>query len=236
MFFRKILKAVKSCSKSDEFCGFLIQLLGRKPRNKELYSLAFIHKSASIIHNNEKLNNERLEYLGDAILGAVVADVLYTAFPKQKEGFLTKVRANIVSREQLNQIGKQMKFQEHIKTNGCTTDNIIGNTVESLVGAIYIDLGYEKTKAFVINEIIDKHIDIEQLIQQNKNFKSKLLEWGQYEKKEVSFHTIESNTPNTFKTEVIINEDIMGYGEAPSKKKSQQIAAKEALLKVKYRS
>lgn len=231
MFLKRFLKTVKKRSQRDDFCGFLTQTLGRKPKNKALYSLAFVHKSASVFHDKEKLNNERLEYLGDAILGAIVADILYKHFPKQKEGFLTKLRSKIVSREQLNHIGKQLHFQNHIQTQSTTTDNIIGNTLEAFIGALYLDLGYRYTRTFIANKIIKKHINFEELITQNQNFKSKLLEWGQHKKKKVIFQT--SEAPNKkFYTQILIDDKPMEDGYGYSKKKSQQKAADKTLKKI----
>lgn len=237
MFFRNILKkAIGTYSKRDDFYGFLVNILGRKPKNRHLYSLAFIHKSVSVFDGQEKINNERLEYLGDALLGAIVAEILYKNFPHQKEGFLTKLRSKIVNRDQLNYIGKQLGFEQYIETRGCATDNIIGNSVESFVGAVYLDLGYEMTKSFVQRKVIDRFIDFEELMHTRQNFKSLLLEWGQQEKKEVVFRTIQKENSSDFYTEVLIDAVVKGEGTGSSKKKSQQHASEKALEKMKKES
>ncbi len=225
-------------SGNKDFIRKLYRLTGFYPRNYKVYKIAFTHKSASIQFDNDKyINNERLEYLGDAILAAVIADYLFSYFPFKKEGFLTKIRARIVSREQLNDIAMKLGLQDlivsQLKING--TKNIYGNAFEALIGAIYIDKGYKKTKRFIINRIIKKYININELIQVDSDYKSKLIELAQKNKLEIVFEDSEGemNEQNTpiFKSSVKLNNKVFGKGSGNSKKEAQQSASREALTK-----
>ncbi|MGE0088414.1 MAG: ribonuclease III [Bacteroidales bacterium] len=225
-------------SGNKDFIRKLYCLTGFYPRNYKVYKIAFTHKSASIQFDNDKyINNERLEYLGDAILAAVIADYLFSYFPFKKEGFLTKIRARIVSREQLNDIAMKLGLQDlivsQLKING--TKNIYGNAFEALIGAIYIDKGYKKTKRFIINRIIKKYININELIQVDSDYKSKLIELAQKNKLEIIFEDSEGemNEQNTpiFKSSVKLNNKVFGKGSGNSKKEAQQSASREALTK-----
>lgn len=231
MLIKRIIEVVRGKSKKDAFYDFLVKLLGDKPRRKDLYSLAFRHKSASLYVEGRKLNNERLEYLGDAILGAIVSDVLFEKFPTQKEGFLTKLRSRIVSRKQLNQLGKSLGFGEFLLLKGTISDNIFGNCLEAIVGAIYLDFGYVKAKEIVEKRFVQQYIDFEELIKKDENFKSKLVEWTQHNKSKLLFSTDETEKDNRpyFYTKVFIDEVLKGEGEGLSKKQAQQIAAKHTL-------
>jgi len=225
-------------SGNKDFIRKLYRLIGFYPGNYKVYKIAFTHKSASIQFDSERyINNERLEYLGDAILAAVIADYLFSYFPFKKEGFLTKMRARIVSREQLNEIAIKLGLQDliisQIKVNG--TKNIYGNAFEALIGAIYIDKGYKKTKRFIIKRIIKKYININELIQVDSDYKSKLIELAQKNRLEIVFEDTEGdmNEQNTpiFKSSVKLNNKVFGRGTGNSKKEAQQGAAREALTK-----
>ncbi len=235
MLFRKIIKAVRGKSEKDAFYGFLMQFLGRKTKRKDLYLLAFRHKSASLYEKGKKLNNERLEYLGDAVLDAIVADVLFRKYPEQKEGFLTKLRSKIVSRKQLNAIGYALQLDKYLLFKGVMTDNLVGNCVEALVGAVYLDFGYEKTKKIVEKQLLERFVDIEVLVRNDENFKSKLVEWVQSRKQTVAFLTEEKekNGRPYFFSEVLIDAETQGRGEGWSKKQAEQLAAKKTLDKVR---
>ena len=225
-------------SGNKDFIRKLYRLIGFYPGNYKVYKIAFTHKSASIQFDSERyINNERLEYLGDAILAAVIADYLFSYFPFKKEGFLTKMRARIVSREQLNEIAIKLGLQDliisQIKVND--TKNIYGNAFEALIGAIYIDKGYKKTKRFIIKRIIKKYININELIQVDSDYKSKLIELAQKNRLEIVFEDTEGdmNEQNTpiFKSSVKLNNKVFGRGTGNSKKEAQQGAAREALTK-----
>lgn len=224
-------------SSNREFYFFVKDLVGYYPRNIEVFSEAFVHKSASnYIEKYKDINNERLEYLGDAILDAVIADFLYSVYPKMKEGFLTKMRSRLVSREQMNQLAEKMGLDQYIIKflNSSKTKNIYGNALEALIGAVYIDGGYERTKSFIIKKIIRKHIDLEELIHNDTDYKSQLIEWAQKNKQNVVFEDIENGANidglnNGFSSEIITSNMVIGKGIGQSKKEAQQNAAREAL-------
>ncbi|MFP4023959.1 MAG: ribonuclease III [Thiohalospira sp.] len=223
-------------SKDKKFFKLLYFITGMYPANVQVYKIAFTHKSASIVSDTHKfINNERLEFLGDAILAAVIADYLFSYFPYKKEGFLTKMRSRIVSRDQLNEIALNLGLQYHIvsqtKMNG--TKNIYGNALEALIGAIYIDKGYRKTKQFILKKIIKGNIDLNELTNNDSDFKSQIIEWAQKNKLDVKFidEEIESTelTTQFFTSTIKIDNRILGTGKGSSKKEAQQNAAQMAL-------
>lgn len=223
-------------SKSKKFYKLIFQLTGIYPSNLQVYKIALTHKSASRnLDKSKKLNNERLEFLGDAILASIIADFLYSYFPFRREGFLTKMRARIVSREQLNEIALNMGLQFHIVSqNKITgTKNIYGNALEALIGAIYVDKGYDKTKKFVLKQIIDKNINLQELALTDSDYKSQVIEWAQKSKIDIVFEDEEiESTDQTnlyFTSTIRIDDRILGQGKGSSKKEAQQNASKEAL-------
>ena len=149
-------------SSDKEFISSLRNLLGFIPNNISLYKLAFSHRSSAEEHSSGiKLSNERLEYLGDAILGAVVADFLFKKFPFKEEGFLTEMRSRIVNREHLNKLAMKIGVDHFMANNGgVKTRSVYGNAFEALIGAIYIDKGYSVTQQFIVKRIIQHHVDI----------------------------------------------------------------------------
>ena len=217
------------------------KILGFYPRNIELYQQALLHKSTSVRSEEGRLlNNERLEFLGDAILDAVVGDVVYNYFRGKREGFLTNTRSKIVQRETLNQLAVDIGLDKLIKYSSRSFSHnnyMYGNAFEAFIGAIYLDQGYDRCKKFLETRIIGKHIDLEKLSRKEVNFKSRLIEWCQKNKVEVSFELIEqsldSDSNPVFQTEVHIEGLFAGEGTGYSKKESQQNAAEMALLKIK---
>ncbi len=211
--------------KERNFFLFLKDIIGFYPRKLSIYKLAFLHKSVA------SKNNERLEFLGDAILSSVVADFLYKKFPYKKEGFLTKIRSRIVSRNNLNFLAKKLKLYKFMTfLNVKDSKNIYGNTLEALIGAIFIDKGYEKTKKFIIKKIIDKYIDLNEIQKKDINFKSQLLELVQKNKKEMFFETkLYIFEKNKFISKVFVNNEELGIGFGSSKKEAEQKASKESL-------
>ncbi|MFC2151390.1 ribonuclease III [Bacteroidota bacterium] len=223
-------------TKNKKFYKLIFQLTGIFPSNLQVYKVAFTHKSASRnFDRTKRLNNERLEFLGDAILASVIADFLYSYFPYKKEGFLTKMRARIVSREQLNEIALNMGLQYHIvsqnRING--TKNIYGNALEALIGAIYVDKGYKKTKIFILERIIENNINLKELALTDSDYKSQVIEWAQKNKTEIIFEDeeVESTDQNNlhFTSVIKLNNQVLGKGTGLSKKEAQQNASKEAL-------
>ncbi len=219
-----------------EFYGLFFDTLGFQPKNPDLYELAFIHRSASIKKDGYNLNNERLEYLGDAVLGAIIADLLYKYFPASDEGFLTKTRSKIVSRGSLNNLARKIGLDKEVISNVNLNNNkhIYGDAFEALIGAIYLDQGYETTHKFIENQIFRKYINIEKVVTIETNFKSKLIEWSQKNKVNVVFNTYEKGLDEKqhlplFVAEVEVESEIKGRGIGNSKKEAQQKAAHEAL-------
>ena len=209
----------------------LEEMLGFKPKNIKIYAKAFQHKSQF-----EKIeeNNERLEYLGDAILDAVISDCLYHRYPKKREGFLTKMRSKMVSRKTLNEIGLAMGIDELILSQiqqETHQTSLCGNAFEALIGAIYLDQGYTFTTHFIQEQILNKYISFKEFESLELDYKSKLIEWSQKNKVKVSFETEEiTQEPNDarFVGKVVANGHTLGTGKGPSKKKAEQNASKAA--------
>ncbi|WP_303920472.1 ribonuclease III [Draconibacterium sediminis] len=238
---RKIVQRVKLFSSDrKEFYLFLKDLLGFYPQNLRLYDIAFIHKSASIVDSQGNfVNNERLEYLGDAILGAIIADFLYNRFPQEDEGFLTKTRSKLVNRAILTQLTHEMGLHVFIDSN--TTKNIdkshiYGDALEALIGAIYLDKDYKAAKFFVTKKILPQFVDLNEIEQADSNFKSQLIEWSQKNKREIEFETTEETDEKIkqprFKAVVKIDNKKAGEGVGTSKKEAHQKAAHETLKKL----
>lgn len=241
--FKKIYRSIRLLPKKgkEPYVSFH-KILGFYPYNITLYEQALLHKSSSIkLKDGKWINNERLEFLGDAILDAVVADIVFKQFEYKKEGFLTNMRSKIVQRETLNKLALELGIDKLIKTSARTATpntHMYGNALEALIGAIYLDQGYRITKKFVFESLIQKHLNIETVAELEVNYKSRLIEWSQKVKITVSFELVDSsvdenNTP-VFKTAVIIYGEQVGSGVGYSKKESQQKAAKEAFNKIHH--
>lgn len=228
--------------KNKEPYSSFYKILGFYPGNIHLYEHALLHKSSSVEdqETGKWLNNERLEFLGDAILDAIVADVVYTEFPSKREGFLTNTRSKMVQRESLNRIALEIGLDKlivySIKLNN-HNKCIYGNALEAFIGAIYLDKGYDVCKKFVCDVIIKQHIDLEATARREVNFKSNLIEWSQKNKIDITFELIESFVDNEgnpiFQTQVDISDVQAGVGIGYSKKESQQNAAKMAVKKLR---
>lgn len=207
----------------------LYAVLGFYPKRTELYRQALTHKSYKGKGNP---HNERLEFLGDAILGSIVAEILYEQFPQGKEGFLTQMRSKIVSRKTLNRIGANMGLKKLVRYHRSSSfHTILGNALEALVGAVYMDVGHEATKAFVWEKLLSPNLDLERLTQEEASYKSRVLEWGQKSKKKVRFH-MESSTgldhQKTYFVSLYIEEEKVSSGEGSSIKKAEERAAEAA--------
>lgn len=243
MSFLSALFASKKEDKNSLFKKALRLLLGVRPGNLELYKIAFRHASATSMQEQQKPHNERLEYLGDAILGAVVAEFLFKKYPYKDEGFLTEVRSRIVNGEFLNELGKKMgidalmEFDQRQKGIN-THKSMVGDALEALVGALFLDKGFEKAKKFILERIIQNHINIDQLATAEKNHKSRLIEWAQKENRKIRFNIIkEEGTSHSriFTAEVRLDEQVVAQGQGSSKKKAEQQAAMNAIEKLQLK-
>lgn len=221
------------------FCFY--RILGFLPHNLKIYQQALLHKSTSLRSEEGRLiNNERLEFLGDAILDAVVGDIVFKHFEGKREGFLTNTRSKIVQRETLNKLAVEIGLDKLVKYASRSSSHnsyMYGNAFEAFIGAIYLDQGYDRCKQFMEKKILRQYIDLDKMSRKEMNFKSKLIEWSQKYKVEVSFELIEQfidheNNP-VFQTEVRIEGLPAGTGTGYSKKESQQNAAQRALRKIK---
>ena len=206
----------------------LFKILGFNPKDISLYHEALTHKSVRgrIVHN------ERLEFLGDAIFGSVVADFVFREFPDENEGFLTQTRAKIVSRKTLNTIALQFNLNTVLKHQVTSNRSIFGNALEALIGAIYLDKGYQFTSNYIVDKLIRPHLDIHQLVKEVSSHKGKLLEWGQAQKKQVVFKLASSHGKDHEKSyEVIVLIGQKKYADAvgTSIKRAEELAAKRAL-------
>jgi len=212
-------------------------LIGESPSNLQLYRLAFLHSSASkeSISKSYKESNERLEFLGDSVLGMVTASYLFKKFPFKDEGFLTEIRSRMVSRDSLNILGRKIgldKIIEHENQNraALSRSSMYGDAMEAFIGAIYLDKGFSFTQKFIIKKILTQHFDLETVVQNNPNFKSILIEWGQREGKKISFQISEEGHHHNkeFTASIILNEEKIVEGKGYSKKKAEQTAAMKA--------
>ncbi|MGB5990318.1 MAG: ribonuclease III [Marinifilaceae bacterium] len=231
----KLLQSIKlRFSSGKKFYGLSYSDLGFVPENEEIFRLALIHRSASVYKDGFAINNERLEFLGDAVLGAIVAEMLYKFFPNKGEGFLTQLRSKIVSRESLNKLAIELGLDKEVisKADLSRNKHIYGDVFESFIGATYLDQGYGVTKQFIEQHIFPNYIDIEKLVELDTNYKSRLVEWAQKNKKELFFDTNESIPPVkgcVFLSQILIEGDVLGEGRGHSKKEAEQKAAKEVI-------
>lgn len=234
MFFRRISNLFFSSDKL--FVSKIRMLLGFTPQNISLYKTAFRHRSvASNLKHGIKDSNERLEYLGDAILGFVIAELLFRLYPYKGEGFLTEMRSKIVNRAYLNRLAQKIGLDEFVEYDPkCVSSpskrtTLLGDAFEALVGAIYIDRGFTETRTFLLRNIIDPHIDIQQLAETETNYKSKLLEWGQKNGKKIVFSLMEpaDKKEKLFVVQVYIGSDCFGLGKSYNKKEAEKVASEK---------
>ena len=213
-------------------------LIGLQPKNLALYRLALTHRSAAAeLESGAKLSNERLEYLGDAILDAAIANMLFKKFPLEEEGFLTQARSKIVSRKNLNSLSLKLGLPDLVEKNltGNRMTSIPGDALEALVGAIFLDLGYGTTERYIINDLVGIHLNLDAILAAEDNFKSQLIEWCQKEKVPFEFEVVEeADKParTRFTVRVLVNGTSAGKGLGRSKKSAEQEAAKQACAKL----
>lgn len=220
--------------KDKESYSLLYSLLGFWPRNIKPYKMALTHSSCAT--GKRKLTcNERLEFLGDAVLSSVAADYLYHRFGREREGFLSKSRSRLVCRESLNDIAVKIGLDKIVEVSELGHQHnsyVFGNAFEALVGAIYIDRGYDYCRLFLLERVFGAIPDVESIIVSDNNFKSRLIEWSQKEHRQVSFVLCSEEQRSDgpyFISEVLVDGEIKGHGEGFSKRESQQRAAQEAL-------
>ena len=227
--YRKLKNLYFSSRKDAEFTQKLRLLLGFVPANLYIFKLAFRHSSkAPEIHTN----NERLEFLGDAILDSVISDYLFRKFPLKGEGFLTEMRSKIVNRKQLGGIGEAMRLFELLEYDtGYVNVNatMLGNALEALIGAIYLDAGYERTERFINDKILRPYIDLDKLEEKDINYKSRLFEWSQKFDRKLEFKVLKEKTDGNVRIFVIgafVDDKLRGTGEGRNKKTAQKAASK----------
>lgn len=224
-------------STDKELARRLNEILGFIPSDIALYKLAFFHKSSNISNGKPVAaqNNERLEFLGDAVLGTIVAEYLFNKYPNTDEGFLTKMRSKIVKRSSLNKIGDKMGLDIILQEYNTTrlSRSMLGNAVEALVGAIYLECGYEGTKRYVIRKLLRKYLDIHELETYDDNYKSQLLEWCQKNGKTVAYKVIAKykyDKRDRYKVAVLIDGLKFGTSDDFNKKSAEQMASEQALI------
>jgi ribonuclease-3 len=231
-----IRKIVKPPSKQDGvFYNDIKELLNFSPKEIEHYQKAFTHRSLKL-HDKKgnAFNYERLEFLGDAMLGSVIASYLYKKVPNETEGYLTQMRSKIVSREHLNELGKDLNLIKFVKSNIAKEnvgENIHGNIFEALIGAIYLDRGYNYCKKFVYEKVIIPYVDIAKLEGKITSYKGLIIEWCQKQKKKYSIETYEDTGKELvkhFSVKISIDGEQIAKGRSTSKKKAEEQASKRA--------
>lgn len=225
-------------SPDKELRDSIKNIFGFYPGNIHLYQLAFRHKSAAKeFINGLKMSNERLEYLGDAVLSSIVADYLFKKFPYKDEGFLTEMRARIVSRSQLNKLSRKLGLDRLIRSESLAghSKSLFGDAFEAFVGALYVDKGYSFTRKILLKRVIEVHFDIEKLQNEDPNYKSQLIEWSQKEKIGLEFKLINeigNGYGKQYEVEVVVDEVSYAHGRDFSIKGAEQIAAGKTIEKL----
>lgn len=232
-FFRRMLGHDKA------FRQAIATVTGRTPQNVRLYHLAFTHSSVVKQQPTTKLHqsNERLEFLGDAVLGTVVAEYLFRKFPYEQEGFLTEMRSRIVNRESLNGLALKIGLDKLVQLDAgqgraARSRSVNGNALEALVGAVYLDQGYKAARKFVLSRLVKPFVDVKSLTETTANFKSKLIEWAQRHGKAIRYDLNGEARPGgvmEFTASVVLDDEVVATGMGLSKKQAEQLAAERAL-------
>lgn len=240
MFFRSSAKNGTYILKKREFKSRLKKILGFRPGEILIYEAAFIHRSASFtLPHGQKINNERLEFLGDSVLDAILSEFLFKKYPEANEGSMTKIRARIVNRDGLNQLAISMGLDKLLVSNignGQPTRHLYGDALEALIGAIFIDKGFRKTRKFIIKHILEKYLDLKEILIKDSDFKSLVFEWVQKKKLPLSFsyhedYDADQRKPR-FTTTLYIDSTEYGSGRGNSKKEAEQEASAKAWEKI----
>jgi len=214
-------------------------IIGFNPKQLSLYKQAFLHKSVLEEANKKAFeSNERLEFLGDAVLDIIISHYLFTKFPFKDEGFLTKLRSRLVSRQTLNQLGLKIGLKELIEANlNKVSKTVYGDALEALIGAIYLDRGFSYAQTFVLERLIDIHIDMNEVAETETDFKSRVIEWAQKEKQVFEFISSakEEGENKYYLSELLIDGKLKGTGKAFTKKKAEQLAAEQFYQKIEQK-
>lgn len=223
-------------SADRKFSASIKNIFGFRPGNLALYRLAFLHKSAGQeTVGGIRINNERLEFLGDAVLDTVAADFLFRTYPTRDEGFLTEMRSKIVSRSQLNKLSLKLGLDQLIRMeeSGAVYRSYRGDAFEALIGAIYLDKGYRFSRKFLIERIIKHYFDLDELVRQELNYKSRIIEWAQKEKKNLQFNVVEevgNGYRKQYVVEVMVDDNPLARSQHFSIKGAEQLASEKAWL------
>lgn len=239
--FKKVIDRIRLLSRKDrESYLLLYSILGYVPNNINLYRMAMTHSSSSN-SSRKQACNERLEFLGDAVLSSIISDYLYTNFRKEREGFLSKSRSNLVCRERLNELALEIGIDRFVTACGLPHQHnnyIYGNALEALIGAIYIDKGYKQCRRFLLDRVFSRLADMEAVVKSDKNYKSRLIEWSQKQHKSVEFRIVKEEMRKDgayFVCEAYVEGELHGTGDGFSKRESQQKAARMAIDKLGVR-
>jgi ribonuclease-3 len=230
---RFINRILKSSSSDKQLLLQLEHLIGFTPKRIVYYRLALMHRSQPEDIND---SNERLEFLGDAILGAIIAEYLFKKYPYESEGFLTELRSRIVRRETMNNVALRMGLNKMVVYNqndrGLSRSHIFGNALEALIGAVYLDQGFTKTRKFILNQILKAYIDLDMMESTDINFKNQLLSWAQRNNRMLTFDTLDEQMEGTrklFTVGIMLDGELVASGTGFNKKEAGQVAAKNAL-------
>lgn len=233
---RRLINRILTNSADKQLLLQLEHLLGFTPGHVEYYKLALMHRSKP---EDATDSNERLEFLGDAILGAIIAEYLFKKYPYQPEGYLTELRSRIVRRETMNNVALRMGLNKMVQYNqndrGLSRSHIFGNALEALIGAVYLDQGFIKTRKFILNQIIRAYIDLDMMESTDTNYKNQLLSWAQRGNKVLSFDTLDESMDSTrklFTVGIMLDGELFATGTGYNKKEAGQVAAKNALDKI----
>ena len=229
-------------SSDKQLARSIRHVTGRYPSNLALYRLATRHVSVAKKNSQGiRESNERLEYLGDAVLGVIVAEYLFKKFPFKDEGFLTEIRSRIVNRESLNRVARKLGISDLVQVeeggkpgrrSRLSHKSIGGNTLEALIGAVYLDKGFRATRKFILKKILIPHFDISSIVENDTNYKSKVIEWAQKHNREIRYEIVETRGGNQYKefvTQLLLDNEPISTGSGYSKKKSEQSASEKAL-------
>ena len=236
--FKKLIDKIRllSCKDRESYL-LLYSILGYVPGNINLYRMAMTHSSSTT--GGKKLHcNERLEFLGDAVLSSITADFLFSNFKKEREGFLTKSRSNLVCRQSLNELAIEIGLDKFVTACGLPQQHnnyVYGNALEALIGAIYLDKGYKQCRRFMLDRVFARLDNIDSVVRTDKNYKSRLIEWAQKNHRVVEFRLVREELLKEgpfFVTDVVVDDAMCGTGTGFSKRESQQKAAKQAILKL----